>query len=243
MKICLFTSGYLRTLYHGFHKNADIIRSKIPNCKLDICYSFWNVNHRSDAINDPWHYKVDAAFESVDKKEIEQYFLDIGFSNVKGEIEPFSFSEEIMNNNNLPESRKVLSSQYWKIYNVAEKFFSDEYDFYLTIRPDAIINNFLDEERIFNLNLNKSIVVNERYWYDTHYDGINCNEYVWGSTKDTFINSNNQFLYLNSLVDEVHTMCSLCYGEIITGTHFKNMKNAQKISTIETFNFDYRIAR
>jgi hypothetical protein len=239
MKICLFTSGYVRTLFHGFHKNLEVIMKCIPDCELDICYSFWDKNDRSDMINDAWHYKVNEIYDDISEERIKKYFLDIGFLNVMGEIENFSISENIMNTSPFPETKKRLSSQYWKIYTVAKKYFDDRYDFYLTIRPDVIIQKFLTESDILELNQNKAIVVNENYWYNALYKGMDCNEYVWGSTKHTFINSNNQFLYLNSLINEVHDY----YGEIITGKHFNNMLNLENISEIKTFDFDYLVAR
>jgi hypothetical protein len=239
MKICLFTSGYVRTLFHGFHKNVEIIQQCIPNSKLDICYSFWDKNHRSDRINDEWHYKVNENYEDITDTKLNQYFFDIGFLNVNGDIESFSLSENIMNTSPFSMTKRRLSSQYWKVYRVAEKYFNNQYDFYLTIRPDVIIQKFLSESDIIDLNHNNGIVVNQNYWYNALYTGLECNEYVWGSTKNTFMNSNNQFLHLDQLVNQVHDE----YGEIITGKHFNNMLYSGKISKITTFNFDYRVAR
>lgn len=55
MKICLFSSGYVRTLFYGFHENIELIKSTLPDCKIDVCYSFfWYQNHSSDRIIDPW---------------------------------------------------------------------------------------------------------------------------------------------------------------------------------------------
>jgi hypothetical protein len=239
MKICLFTSGYVRTLFHGFHKNLEVIRKSIPNCQLDICYSFWDRNDRSDRINDPWHYKVKENFEDISEYKIKKYFSDVGFSNIVGEFESFLLSEDIMNDSPFFGEKIRLSSQYWKVFTAAKKYFVNGYDFYLTIRPDVIIRNFLTESDIFEINQDRAVVVNENYWYNALYNGLECNEYLWGSTKDTFINCNNQFLYLNKLVNEVHDH----YGEIITGKHFNNMLYSGKISKIKTFNFDYRVAR
>ena len=239
MKICLFSSGYVRTLFHGFHKNLEVIKQNIPNCQLDICYSFWDKNNISHRINDPWHYKIQDKFDIVDKKEIDRYFSQIGFTNVVGDIEPFFVSERVMKNSPFPDHKKRLASQYYKVHKVASTYFCDDYDFYLTIRPDVMISSFLGESQIIELNQKRGIVVNENYWYNALYKGLDCNEYLWGSTKDTFISSNNQFLHLDHLVNEVHDH----YGEIITGKHFSNMLSSGNISTIETFNFDYRVVR
>jgi hypothetical protein len=240
MRICLFTSGYVRTLFHGFHKNIELIQRKLPNSSVDICYSFWDKNEYSNTINDPWHYIVkNDKLDVIDKNKIDNYFYNIGFSKVSGEIEPFFISEIIMEKSSFPEHKKRLASQYYKVYKVASTFFSDDYDLYLTIRPDVILQEFLCEEMIDDLNSKKGIVVNENYWYNALYNGLDCNEYMWASVKDTFISSNNQFLYLNELINQVHD----CYGEILSGRHFSNMLSSEKISKIETFNFDYRIAR
>lgn len=43
MKICLFSSGYVRTLFYGFHENIELIKSTLPDCKIDVCYSFFGI--------------------------------------------------------------------------------------------------------------------------------------------------------------------------------------------------------
>lgn len=240
MRICLFTSGYVRTLFHGFYKNIELIQKKIPNSSVDICYSFWDKNEYSDSINDPWHYVVENdKVDIIDKNQIDNYLYNIGFEKVSGEIEPFFISERVMEKSSFPDHKKRLASQYYKVHKVASTFFSDDYDLYLTIRPDVILQEFLSEEMICDLNSKKGIVVNENYWYNALYKGLDCNEYMWASVKDTFISSNNQFLHLDELVNQVHDY----YGEIVTGKHFSNMLSSGKIDNIETFNFDYRIAR
>ena len=240
MRICLFTSGYVRTLFHRFHKNIELIQKKIPSSSIDICYSFWDKNEYSDKINDSWHYFAeDDKIDVIDKNQIDNYFYNIGFGKVSGEVEPFFISERVMEKSPFPDHKKRLASQYYKVHKVASTFFSDDYDLYLTIRPDVILQEFLSEEMVGDLNSKQGIVVNENYWYNAQYNGLDCNEYMWVSTKDTFIPSNNQFLYLNELTNQVHDH----YGEIVTGKHFSNMLSFGQISNIETFNFDYRVAR
>ena len=58
MKIALFTSGFLRTFRYQFAQNFDIIRRDIGDCEIDLFYSFWSKNNRSDRINDDWHSKI-----------------------------------------------------------------------------------------------------------------------------------------------------------------------------------------
>jgi|LauGreDrversion4_2_1035121.scaffolds.fasta_scaffold02208_14 hypothetical protein len=239
MKICLFTSGYVRTLFYGFHKNIEVIKKQIPDSSIDIFYSFWDQNSYSNQINDPWHYKVEENKTDITQEKLNQYFYSIGFEKVLGDIESFSISEKVINESPFASHKKKLSSQYYKVYNVAKRYFSDKYDLYLTIRPDVIIQEFLSEKQINDLNYEKGIIVNENYWYNALYKGLDCNEYVWASTKDTFMSSNSQFLFLEKIIHQIRDH----YGEIITGQHFRNLLSSGKIYKIETFNFDYRVVR
>lgn len=61
------------------------------------------------------------------------------------------------------------------------------------------------------------------------YRGKDCNEYVLVSNKNTFVQSNSHFLYLNDLINQV----SDYYGEIITGQHFNNLLSFKKFPTLE----------
>lgn len=240
MKICLFTSGYIRTLFYGFHKNIELIKTIHPDSEIDICYSFWDENHLSDRINDPWHYKVDNYdFGEIKKDKIDSYFKGIGLNKVSGDIESFSISRKVMDESNLLKEKRRLSSQYYKIYTVAKTYFNDNYDIYVTIRPDVILQRFPSKSNISNLKSKNSIIVNKNYWYNALYKRSDCNEYIWISNKETFVKSNSQYLYLNELTNQIQD----CYGEIITGTHFNNLLFSGDISNIDIFDFDYRIIR
>ena len=57
MKIALFTSGHVRTLFYGFHENISLIKERVPDCEVDVFYSFWDDYSRSNKINDAWHSK------------------------------------------------------------------------------------------------------------------------------------------------------------------------------------------
>lgn len=242
MRICLFTSGYVRTLFHCAHKNYQVIKNTLGECEIDICYSFWDKNERNDRINDPWHYKIDDFFyDNVVKKDIDEYLFQVGFSKVKGEIESFNISQKLILESPFVTHKRSLSSQYYKIHRVSEKYFdsNNNYDLYVTIRPDVIIKEFVSKTIVEELNKTNGIIVNENYWYNAPYKGMDCNEYIWISTKDSFLNTNNQFLYINKLITEVYDQ----FGEIITGKHFRNLLDSGVISSIDTFNFDYRIVR
>ena len=68
MKIALFISGKVRTLFFKFHKNLELIRDRYPNCDIDVYYSFWDAIDRTDSINDPWHFKAENYnLDSIDK--------------------------------------------------------------------------------------------------------------------------------------------------------------------------------
>lgn len=236
MKICLFTSGYVRTLSYGFHKNIELIKTVYPDSEIDICYSFWDQNHLSDRINDPWHYKIqNYDFGEIRKDKIDQYFSSIGANKILGDIESFFVSEKIIQESIFPEEKRRLSSQYYKIYSVAERYFSKGYDLYVTIRPDIILQRF---PKSSNLKFN-NVIVNKNYWYNALYKRSDCNEYVWISNENSFIKSNSQYLHLKQLIAQVQD----CYGEIITGTHFNNLLSSGDISNIDIFDFDYRVIR
>ena len=59
MKIAIFVSGHVRTLFYKFHENLDLIREKVGSCDIDVYYSFWDDYSRSDVMNDDWHIKVE----------------------------------------------------------------------------------------------------------------------------------------------------------------------------------------
>ena len=58
MKIAIFLSGHVRTMFHKFDENIKLIRDKVGECEIHLFYSFWNDESRVDRINDAWHLKV-----------------------------------------------------------------------------------------------------------------------------------------------------------------------------------------
>ena len=233
MRVAIFTSGYLRTFRYQFENNFDIIRRDLGNCEIDLFYSFWSKNHRSDRINDDWHSKIpDTCFDNVDKKKIDEYLIDSSVTYFEGEIEDYDLSESVMRSCSFSEEKKRLASQYYKINRVATQFFNPGYDLYVTLRPDVLINKFIPREAA--LNIGKSIIVNENYWYNAKFNGTECNEYVWISTEDNFLESTSQYSNLERIKQQIPDV----HGEAITAQHFKNIGN-----DIKTFNFDYRVFR
>tara|TARA_Y100000004_G_scaffold69196_1_gene77691 strand:- start:826 stop:1527 length:702 start_codon:yes stop_codon:yes gene_type:complete len=233
MRVAVFTSGYLRTFRYQFESNFDIIRRDLGNCEIDLFYSFWSKNHRSDRINDDWHSKIpDTCFDNVDKKKIDEYLIDSSVTHFEGEIEDYNLSESIIRSSSFPEEKKRLASQYYKVNRVATEFFNPGYDLYVTLRPDVLLNKFISREEA--LNIGKSIIVNENYWYNAKFNGTECNEYIWISTEENFLESNSQYCNLEKIRQQIPHI----HGEAITGQHFKNIGK-----DIKTFNFDYRVFR
>ena len=127
MKIAWFISGKVRTLFFKFHKNLELIRDRYPNCDIDVYYSFWDVIDRTDNINDPWHFKAENYnLDSIDKDYIDNYFSLHGVKSV-GEIESCDVMNEVISKSPFVDTKKGLSSQYYKMYRVVEKYFNDNY--------------------------------------------------------------------------------------------------------------------
>ena len=117
MKICIFLSGHIRTLFYKFHENLLLIKEKVGDCEIDVFYSFWEDYGRSDSINDPWHYKADDFVQQVVNHEnIISYLRGCGgANNVSGEIEPVGVMKEVIEKTHFsPEAngKNALSSQY-----------------------------------------------------------------------------------------------------------------------------------
>jgi len=238
MKISLFVSGYPRTLFHKFNHNINVIRNSIPDCKVFIFYSFWDELGRSSKINDKNHLIIDDyAPRLLTTDAINQYFLECGADEVDGEIESQAVMHTILNNSPF-KTQPSLSAQYYKIHRVIEKYYKHDYDFYVRIRPDILINDFPKEINALN---SKTLIVNHYYWFNALYNGSNVNEMIWASKKEIFKEVNS--LYLNQNQLEKQSNNDEQFGEALSGKYFDNLLNANVISSISTFNFDYRVLR
>ena len=58
MKIALYISGKVRTLFYKFHENIELLRDRYPGCKIDVYYSFWDARDRVERINDGYGTSV-----------------------------------------------------------------------------------------------------------------------------------------------------------------------------------------
>lgn len=243
MNIAIFVSGHIRTLFYKFDENINIIKEKVGDCNIDVFYSFWDDLTRSESINDPWHVKANNYIQpEVDTEYINQYFKSCGANNVDGEIESMSVMDEVLKNTHfLPENngKNGLSSQYYKKNRVVEKYYNDDYDFYIQIRPDITINNFISREEIEKIKTTKSLVLNTYYWYNEPYIGRDSNEMIWCAGKKSFKKSNQ--LYLNESV--ISKQLSYHYGELVTGIYFNNLVSNGDLDNILTFNFEYKVIR
>ena len=244
MKICIFISGHVRTLFYKFHENLLLIKEKVGDCQIDVFYSFWDDPSRSERINDPWHYIPDDYVQQViNHDNIICYLKECGgANNVSGEIQSVEVMKEVLEKTHFsPEDngKNALSSQYYKKHRVVDKFYSDEYDFYIQMRSDITINDFLSREDIEQIKDTKTLVVNYYYWYNEKYTGGPCNEMILCSGKKVFKQSNAIYLNEKILTEQLPYQ----YGELVTGTYLNNLFNSGFIDTIRSFNFDYRIVR
>ena len=256
MKICLFVSGHVRTLFYKFHENIEIIKNKIGDCQIDIKYSFWDdysvaKKQESDLfktwnrLNDPWHIQSENFIQpKISIDVINDYFLSHGINDAQGEIESTDIMNDVLSKTNfLPESngRNVLSSQYYKKNRVIEKYYNDNYDLYVQIRPDILLNDFLDNNSIDIIDLinSKTLVVNKFYWYNEPYIGTDCNEMISCSGKKVFKDYCQIYLEEKNISQQL----DYHYGERVTGTHINNLVRKSIIDRVFVFNFDYRVIR
>ena len=227
MKIALFTSGKVRTLFYKFHKNLELIRDRYPNCEIDVFYSFWDSLDRIQNINDPWHFKAENyTLDNLSEDAIDNYFSIHGVKSV-GEIESTEIMNQVISESPFPKPYSGLSSQYYKMHRVTEKYFDDSYDLYVRIRSDILINNF----PLINFFEDNTVAINLNFWYNQPYDGDNCYEGILVSTKKSFLKCNQLYLNQEKFMNG--------YGELIMGSYLKSLSEI----SLKTFNFKYRVVR
>jgi hypothetical protein len=227
MKIALYISGKVRTLFYGFHKNIEMLRDRYPECEIDVFYSFWDARDRVERINDGWHFRPkNYEVPEVTKKTIDSYFNSFNVKSI-GEVETSEKMNKIMELS--PFDQKGLSSQYYKMQRVVDQYFKSGYDLYFRIRSDILIHDsppvtfFRDDE----------VAINRDYWYCQPYDGINCNEMILVSTEKNFEIINRAYSDQDRL-----SKLKEKYGEFITGNYLRSLN-----LNLKTFNFHYRVVR
>ena len=243
MRICLFLSGHIRTLFYKFHENIDLIKNKVNGCEIDVVYSFWDDYSIGGRLNDPWHIKSDNFKQpEISIETLTDYFLSNGIRNVKGEIESIKIMDKVLLDTKfLPEKsgRNVLSSQYYKKNRIVQKYFNDDYDFYVQIRSDITIDDFPNVDLINSIIDKKSLVVSKYYWYNEPYIGTDCNEMINCSTRNVFKELNE--IYLNE--EKISKQLDYHYGERVTGKHILNMIQSGSIDNLCVFDFGFRVIR
>ena len=247
MKVSLFLSGHIRTLFYHFHHNINLIKNTLGDCEIDIFYSFWDDCGRvkfPDNCTDPTYVNAENFIcDNFSIETINDYFISNGVNNVDGEIESHKIIDNIVNDFPIklkPYPSKIgLRSQYYKLNRVVQKYFTNDYDVYVRIRPDIKINNFPNIEFINKMSLENSIIVNSEYWYRAPYNRDWCNEMVWITDKNSFKESNEIFLNFEKLVNQMHEH----FGEKFMAKNIQNMLSDGIIDNVLTFNFDYKLIR
>jgi hypothetical protein len=242
MKIAIFLSGEVRTLSYCFEKNLKKITKIHPDATVDLFYSFWDTSNRSTRINDPWHCVVQTTIMlQPNKQMLDLYFKSFNLNKVLGEVEDSLLMKKIVSESPLRDS--FLSSQYYKTYNVVNKFYKEDedYDLCLRMRPDILINDFPDKNNILEIKNNNTLIVNKNYWYNEPYIGMDCNEMIWITNSKIFKICNSLFLQQEDVSKMIETKKQ--YGEYVTGTFFKKLLELKKIDNIKTFDFKYRVVR
>lgn len=238
MKISLSVSGHVRTLLYKFHENLHLIKNTLGDVEIDVFYSFWDDYSRYYNINDPWHYEAKSFSQpEITKNLINEYFLSNGASKVDGEIESVDVMNRVMEKS--PFSLKHMSSQYYKKNRVIENYYSDDYDYYVYIRPDLKISNFPTREHIEKNLDKKSIDLCKYFWFNGRFNGRECNEMIWCGSKNVF----KQFTQIHLYEESISKQIDQHHGELVTGMHLKNLVNSGIIDTVTIFDFDYRVIR
>jgi hypothetical protein len=239
MKIALFTSGHVRTLFYKFNENISLIKKKVSGSKVDVFYSFWDDFSRSDRINDPWHYRAEYIQPNVSIDSINLYLIEGGASRAVGEIESSDEMKNVMERS--PFVQPHLSSQYYKKNRVVEKYYNNNYDFYVQIRSDITIGDFPTMETINEIVDKNYTIINKNYWYMQPYIGMDCNEMIICSGKNIFKQINQLHLHEEKLSKQI--LMKNHHGEMVTGKYLNNMLSSGIIDTMLSFDFDYRVVR
>ena len=114
MKIALYISGKVRTLFYKFHENIELLRDRYPGCKIDVYYSFWDARDRVERINDGWHFRAnDYEVPEVTTQTIDRYFISHSIKSV-GEVEPSERMNQIMEASPFITKVCLLNTTRWK---------------------------------------------------------------------------------------------------------------------------------
>ena len=252
MKIAIYYSGFTRTLKHVVNQNIKVIRDNVGECEIHTFYSFWDVTDQPVKLQDDWYMPIpeygfdddsDNKFVSIESQdEIDKWFRESGSDYVDGEIESIDISKKVMEKTKFIQNPN-LSSQYYKIHRVAEKYSPKEFDFCLRIRGDVVINSFPDREDLEDVlsNYDSLLLINEYVWPGgvSNIGGF-VNEMVWFSTSNIFLDTCSVYLSDSEYVLNNPTCDGQIFGEIVTGRHFEKLVELKHYAY---FNFNHRSLR
>lgn len=249
MKIAIYFSGCVRTLKYTIENTIKTIRKNIGDCEIYTFYSFWDLTDKPIDVPDIFctsvpengidrhefggksEYRSENLFVPIiSENDIKKCILNSGSDFVDGEIQSMDISKKIIEESNFTNIPK-LSSQYYKIHRVVEKFPPKKYDLCLRIRADTTINNFPKLEQL--INLNNFLFINRWLWPGAHSDLIACNEMVWCSTPDIFLDTCSVYNNKNSNFYDVYS------GEPVTANHFSNLINSGVVKKYDFFDFQH----
>jgi hypothetical protein len=256
MKIAIYYSGCVRSLKHVIKNNIEVIRNSIGDCEIHTFYSFWDVTDKPVDIADEWcipipeygfdrfkedptgklEYKSQNNLVSIESEdEIKKWFIESGSDFVEGEIESIDISRKIIEEGKYVKIPK-LSSQYYKICRVVEKYSPKGFDFCIRIRGDIMINSFPDSEDLSGL---ESFLLINKYLWPGGLSNIEnmCNEMVWCSTSDIFLDTCSVHL------SDSEGICNYPSGESVTARHFLKLLNADVVKLYAYFNFQHRVLK
>ena len=254
MKIAISYSGCIRSLKNVVKHNIEVIRDSIGDCEIHTFYSFWDVTDKPVDVPDEWcipipeeygidrfksrelEYKSQNNFVPIESEdEIKKWLIESGSDFVEGEIESIDISKKIIEESKFVKIPK-LSSQYYKIHRVVEKYSPEGFDFCLRIRGDVVINSFPDSEDLSGLE--SCLLINEYLWPGglSNMESM-CNEMVWCSTSDIFLDTCSVHL---SDSEGIRNDPS---GESVTASHFLKLLNDDVVKLYGYFNFQHRALR
>ena len=256
MKIAIYYSGCVRTLKHVVNDNIETIKNNIGECDIHTHYSFWDETDKPIDISDEWcvpvpdqygierrepgdvdndgmllEYKSQNCFFPVDSEEIiRSWFSESGSSFIDGEIESMHKSRDIIENSTFVKIPK-LASQYYKIHRVAEKYSPDNYDLCIRIRGDVRIQDFPKRDDVKNLE--SYLFINKYLWPNGHSSLHMCNEMVWCSTSDIFLET------CSSHLQNIENIQNDPSGETVTARHFFKLISNGIVKNCSFFDFKH----
>ena len=245
--VMLYYSGAVRTLFATAPKLFNTVRRKLPYHKIHVRYSFWDSIGRS-GVRGPGEIYLedyDLPTEAINTANIDQFFLSLGAESTEGEIESTDLMHDIIEGSKLPETKKGLDSQYYKISRVVQTYPPIGKDSVcVRMRADVYFDDFPGDDIISKLD-SSMVILEGHYWASARAFGTPpktpLNEMVWISNGQTFLRTCSENDYLDEIVSNLETKD--IFGESITSKWFGSLVDSGEISDLVYFDFKYRILR